>query len=149
MNVKAYVAVAVAATVSTSTAHWSTIISLWWSKVFAWCRSAWTSAASFFDAQGAAFVDLTLKSLLRSVRLFSSDHLHEAKATALAGMWVAHDVALFDLSVFLEETGHLFFGQFRVNAGDEEIRARIDGLFVVVVSVRLMATAQKNQYCKF
>ena len=41
-------------------------------------------------------------------------------------MWVKHDLAFLDITVFLEETSDFGLGKARVNAGDEKVRARVD-----------------------
>lgn len=48
-------------------------------------------------------------------------------------MWVTHDVALLDLSILLEQTGDFILAQAWVDAGDEEVGARVSGLVVVAV----------------
>lgn len=100
--------------------------SLWWSEVFAWSWRAWASTTRLLDAQRAALVDLALQCFLGSICLFCRHHLHEAKATALAGVWVAHDVALLDLSVLLKQAGDLLFSEAWVDAGDEEVGSWVD-----------------------
>jgi hexokinase len=67
-----------------------------------------------------------LESVLRSVGILRSDHLDESEATALAGVWVTHNVALLDSAVLLEEDGDLFLGQARVDASDEEVGTLVD-----------------------
>jgi hypothetical protein len=47
---------------------------------------------------------------------------------------VAHDVALLNLAVLLEETRNLFFAERWVDAGDEEVGARVAALIVFVVA---------------
>jgi hypothetical protein len=67
-----------------------------------------------------------LKGVLCSVCILGTDHLDEAEATALAGVWVTHDVALLDSAVLLEEDSDLFLGQARVDTSDEEVGALVD-----------------------
>lgn len=67
-----------------------------------------------------------MKGVLRSIRILGTDHLDESEATALAGVWVTHNVALLDSAVLLEEDGDLFLGQARVDTSDEEVGALVD-----------------------
>jgi hypothetical protein len=46
-------------------------------------------------------------------------------------MGVKHDLALLDITVFLEETGDFLFGEARVNTGDEEIGSRVDRTIIL------------------
>lgn len=105
--------------------------SLWWAKVLARGRGAWARATSLLNAQGAALNNLALEALLGSIGLLSSDHLDEAEATRLLGVWVKHDLALLDLTVLLEEASDLGLGQAWVNAGDEQVRSRVHGAIVL------------------
>jgi hypothetical protein len=102
------------------------LASLWWTKVLArgWGTRAGTT--SLLDAQGSTFNDLTLKTILGSISLLSSDHLDEAKATRLLGMGIKHDLAFLNIAVFLEETSDLLLGETRVDTGDEEVGAWVD-----------------------
>jgi hypothetical protein len=50
-----------------------------------------------------------LETLLGSVGLISSNHLDETKATGLLGVWIKHDLALLDITIFLEETSDFLF----------------------------------------
>ena len=75
-----------------------------------------------------------MKTLLGGVGLVSSDHLDEAKAARLLGMRVAHDVALLDLAVLLEQTSDLLLAQAGVDASDEEVGA---GVAAAILSTRL------------
>ena len=104
---------------------------LWWSKVLSWGWSAWAGAASFLDAQGAALNDLSLKTLLGSIGLLAGDHLDEAEATGLLGMWVKHDLALLNLTVLLKETGDLSLGETWVDTSNEEVGSWVDGAIVL------------------
>lgn len=99
---------------------------LWRSEVFAGSRSAWPSSARLLDAQRPAFVDFALEFLLGSVRILGSRHLNETEATALAGMRVPHDVALFHDAILSEQLSNLLFAETRVDAGNEEVGARVD-----------------------
>lgn len=54
-------------------------------------------------------------------------------------MRVTHDVALLHLAIFLEEAADLFLGESGVDAGDEEVGARVHS--VVVASVRWRAAS--------
>jgi hypothetical protein len=48
-------------------------------------------------------------------------------------MGVKHDRAVFDITVLLEEAGDVSFREARVDSGDEEIRAGVDGLIVSIL----------------
>lgn len=100
-------------------------------EVLSRSRGARPSATSLFNAESAAFNLLSLQALLSGVGLVRCDHFNEAKATRLFGMGVAHDLALLNLTVFLEKAGDLRFGQTRVNTSDEEVRARVDRTIVI------------------
>lgn len=58
-------------------------------------------------------------------------------------MWVTHDLALLDLSVLLEQAGDGLFGETRVDASNEEIRAWIYGTRVVVIIGRAVVGADE------
>ena len=102
------------------------LASLRWSKVLArgWGTRAGTT--SLLDAQGTAFNNLTLKTILGGIGLLSGHHLDEAKATRLLAVGVKHDLALLDITVFLKETSDLLLGKTRVDTGDEEVGAWVD-----------------------
>jgi hypothetical protein len=63
----------------------------------------------------------TLEALLGCVGLIGGDHLDETEAARLLGVRIAHDVALLDLAVLLEETRDLLLAKRRVDARDEEV----------------------------
>lgn len=48
-------------------------------------------------------------------------------------MRVTHDAALLDITVLAEQAANLILGQARVNASDEEVGSRVDGIFLVIV----------------
>ncbi len=102
-------------------AQWRT--SLRWTEVFAWSRRTRPAATRLLDAQCPAFMNLALQCLLGGVGLCCRHHLNEPEATALAGVWILHDVALLDGTVLAEECLDFILGQLGVNAGDEEIGA--------------------------
>jgi hypothetical protein len=114
----------VAVPVSTSTR--GAVLALGGTKVFARSRGPRASTPRLLDAERPTLVNLALEGILGGVRVLGSDHLDESEATALAGVWVTHDVALLDPSVLLEEDSDLFLGQARVDAGDEEVGALVD-----------------------
>jgi hypothetical protein len=107
------------------------LASLRWTKVFARSWSTWARTTSLLDAQSSAFNNLTLKSLLCGISLLSGDHLDETKATRLLGMGVKHDLALLDITVFLEETGDFLFGEARVNTSDEKVGSMVDRTIIL------------------
>jgi hypothetical protein len=82
-----------------------------------------------------------LKAIFCGVSLIRGDHLDETKATRLLAVGIAHDLAFLDLAVFLEQPGDLSLSEFRVNAGHEEIRARIDSAVVVFSAVLILGTS--------
>jgi hypothetical protein len=104
------------------------------SVILARSRSTRASTARLLDAQGSALVDFTLQTLLGSVGLIRGNHFDEAEAARLLRVWVAHDVALLDLTIFLEQTRNLLLAQTGMNTGDEEIGARVAA---AIVSARL------------
>jgi len=110
------------------------LTALRWAEVLAGSRGPGPSAPGLLDAESPALVDLSLKSILGSVGALRSHHLHKAETTALTSVWVAHDVALLDVAVLLEELADLVLVEARVDAGDEEIGARVDRLIVAVLT---------------
>jgi hypothetical protein len=99
------------------------LASLRWTKVLARGWGTRTGTTSLLDAQGTTFNNLTLKTILGGIGLLGGHHLDEAKATRLLGVGIKHDLALLDITIFLEETSDLLFGQARVDTGDEKIGA--------------------------
>jgi hypothetical protein len=67
-----------------------------------------------------------LKAILGGIGLLGGHHLDEAKATRLFGVGIKHDLALLDITVFLEETSDFLLGKARVDTGDEEVGAWVD-----------------------
>lgn len=115
-------------------------------EVFARGRSARTSAASLLNAQSSAFDDFVLKTFSRSFSLVRGDHLHKAESARFLGVRIAHDLALFDVAVFLEHLGDLVLAQAGVNAGNEEVGSRVHGSIVVIVfGTRWTARSTGNQ----
>jgi hypothetical protein len=80
-------------------------------------------------------MDLTLKALLGRVSLLSGNHLNETKAARVLCVRVAHDVALLDLAILLEETGDLFLGERGVDARHEQVGARVATTRLVIFLV--------------
>jgi hypothetical protein len=97
------------------------LTSLGRTKIFARRWSSRTSTTSLFNTQSASFDDFTLQPFLRSISLFGSDHLDEAKATRFFGMRIQHDRAALDLTVFVEKARDVGFGEARMYAGDEKV----------------------------
>src|SRR5262249_45680642 len=83
------------------------------------------ATAGLFNAQRAGFVHLTLETFTSGISSLGGDHLDEPKATRVTRGAVGPDVALLDLSIFLEKTSHVNFSETRVNAGDEEVGSRV------------------------
>lgn len=102
------------------------LASLRWTKVLARGWGTRSGTTSLLDAQGTALNDLALKTILGSIGLLSGHHLDEAKATRLLGMGIKHDLALLDITVFLEETSNLLLRKARVDTSDEEVGAWVD-----------------------
>lgn len=114
------------------------LTSLRWTKVFAWGGCPWLRATSLFDAQGAALVDFALKSVLGCIGLVRRDHLDETKTARFTGVWVTHDAAGLDISIFLKKALNLLLGKARVNASDEKVGASVGRVFFS--STRLRST---------
>jgi hypothetical protein len=102
------------------------LASLRWTKVLARRWGTRTGTTSLLDAQGTTFNNLTLKTILGGIGLLGGHHLDEAKATRLFGVGIKHDLALLDITVFLEETSDFLLGKARVDTGDEEVGAWVD-----------------------
>lgn len=106
-------------------------------------RSGSTRAGTtgLLDAQGPALVDFTLETLLGSIGLVRGNHLDEAKAARLFGVRVAHDVALLDLAILLEQTCDFLLAQTGMDTGDEEVGARVAA---AILSTRLFAISARS-----
>jgi hypothetical protein len=102
------------------------LASLRWTKVLARGRSTWAGTTSLLNAQSATFDNLTLKTFLGSIGLFSSNHLYESKATRLFAVRIKHDLALFNITIFFEETSDFDLRETRMNTSDEEVGTWID-----------------------
>jgi hypothetical protein len=120
------------------------LASLRGTEVLARGRRARAGTTSLLDAQSAAFNDLALKTLLGGIGLLSSDHLDETKATRLLGMGIKHDLALLDITVFLEETSNFGLSETRVDAGDEEVGAWVDRAVILRSSAFVLGRATEN-----
>jgi hypothetical protein len=103
-------------------------------EVLARSRGARADTASLLDVQGAALDDLTAQTLDGGISHVRGDHLDETEAARLARVGVLHDLALLDLAVLLEEAGDLGLLDARVDAGDEEVGARVEGALVVLAA---------------
>jgi hypothetical protein len=87
-------------------------------------------------------VDLALQTFLGSVCLLRCDHLDETETARLLCVGIAHDVALLNFTILLEETCDLVFSQTGVDAGDEEVGALVAALILLTVArLRRRATA--------
>jgi hypothetical protein len=100
-------------------------------------------------------VDFTLETLLGGVGLVGGNHLDEAEAARFLGVRVAHDVALLDLAVLLEQTCDLLLAQAGMDAGDKEVGAlvaaavciaRLRGRSAVYLSAAARAHRRKEQH---
>lgn len=85
-------------------------------------------------------MNLALQTLLGGVSLVRRHHLDEAEAARLLGVRVAHDVALLDLAVLLKETCDLLLAERGVDAGDEQVGARVAALVVLLPALWGWAT---------
>jgi hypothetical protein len=125
----------------------STLTAFGGTEVLSGSRSARTSTASLLDAESTALNHLTLKTLLGGISLVRGDHLDEAEATRLSSVGIFHDLALLDLTVLLKEAGNLCLLEARVDTGDEEVRARVDGTIIIVLGLLILhgSTASSGQ----
>jgi len=103
-------------------------------KVLARGRGAGTDTARLLNVKGAALDDLAAQALYGCIGHFGSDHLDEAETTRLARVRVLHDLALLHLTVLLEQASNLGLLQTRVDARDEEVRARVVSTIVILVA---------------
>ena len=46
-------------------------------------------------------------------------------------MGIKHDLALFDITIFLEEAGNFSLGETGVDSGDEKVGARVDSAVIL------------------
>jgi len=107
-------------------------------KVLARSRRARADTAGLLDVEGATLDDLTAQALHGSVGHLGGDHLDEAETTRLAGVGVPHDLALFNLAVFLEKTSDLRLLQARVDASNEEVGAGVGGAILLLVALIIL-----------
>jgi hypothetical protein len=110
-------------------------------KVLARCGSTRAGTTGLLNAHGAALNHLALETLLGGFGLLRSDHLDESKSTGLFGVRVAHDLALLNLAILFEHLGDLSLGQARVDSGDEEVGAGVDGTIIVVLGRSVLDVA--------
>jgi hypothetical protein len=66
-----------------------------------------------------------LETFASGISSLGGDHLDEPKAARVTRVRISHDIALLDLSIFLEETCHVNLTETWVNAGDEEVGSRV------------------------
>jgi hypothetical protein len=86
-------------------------------------------------------MDFTLETLFGGIGLVGSDHLDETEAARLLCVGIAHDVALLDLAVLLEQARNLLLGERGVDAGDEEVGALVAALILLLARNRGWTTA--------
>lgn len=122
-----------AATTTTTT---TAVVSLRGTEVFSRGWSPRSSTASLFNAQSTALIDLTLETTLGGISLFTGNHLNETEAARLASVGIAHNAASLDVSVLFKEATDLLFSEAGVNAGDEEVRAGVGGVFFILIIAR-------------
>jgi hypothetical protein len=79
---------------------------------------------------------VTLELILRQVCILRSRHLHKSEASALAGVWISHNVALLHYAVFSEQFSNLLLAETWVDAGDKEVGSRVDRVLRAAVLVR-------------
>jgi len=72
-----------------------------------------------------------LKTLLGSISLVGGDHLNETEATRFTSVWITHDVALLDITIFLEKAGHFLLGKTWVDTSDEKVGAWVDSTIIL------------------
>lgn len=100
-------------------------------KIFPRSRRSGSTATGFLDAQSATFNNFTLETFLRCISLVGSDHFDKPKATGLFSMRIVHDRAVFNVSVFLEQTRNVGFRESWRNASDKQIRSSIDSTLFI------------------
>jgi hypothetical protein len=127
----------VAATAATTTTPTIVIprtrISLRRAEVFARGWGSGAGTTSLLNAQSPTINFLALEAFLGSFGLVRSNHLDKPKATGFFRMGIAHDLALLDITIFLEHFRNLGFCQSRMNAGYKEVWARVDCAIVILM----------------
>lgn len=136
-SVTATAAAIVKSIIETTPTTGTCIFALGRAKVFARSRGAGTGTASLLDAQGATLDDFALKTLFGSIGHIRSHHLDESEATGFLAVGIAHNLALLDLTVLLEEARNLSLGQLRVDTSDEKVGSRVDGTIITTVIAHL------------
>jgi hypothetical protein len=101
-------------------------------KVLAGSRGARTSSTGLLNAQCSALDLLALEAFLGSLGLLGGDHLDKSETTGFLGVRVAHDLALLDIAILLKHLGDLGLGELGVDAGNEEVRARVYSTIIIV-----------------
>ena len=102
------------------------------SEVLSRSWSPGPGASSLLNAESTTLELLALESFLGGIGLFRGSHLDKAKTARFFGVRVAHDLALLDLAILLEETVDFGLSQFGMNAGDEQVRTGVHGTIVAV-----------------
>jgi len=82
-------------------------------------------------------MDFALKTFLGGISHVRRHHLNEAEATGLPSVRVAHDIALLDVAILLEQTSDLVLSKARMDSGDEEVRAGVARVVVLTLLARL------------
>ena len=113
------------------------LTSLGRAKVLARSGGTRASTAGLLNAQSSTLDNFTLETVLGSISLVRSDHLHEPKATRLLSMGVLHDLALLNLAILLEEAGDLSLGKLGVDTSDEEVGAGVDRTIFIPATILL------------
>lgn len=100
-------------------------------EVLARSRRARTGTTSLLNGKGASLELLTLQAVPSSIGLIGGHEVDKAEAARLLGVRVAHDLALLDIAVLGEESGDFILAELGVDAGDEQVGARVDGTLAV------------------
>jgi len=129
----------VAIVVSTTTASSASpeVLAFRRTEVFARSGCSWSGSAGLLDAQSPILMDFALKTFLGGISHVRSHHLDEAEASGLPSVRVAHDIALLDVAILLEQTSDLILGKAGMDSGDEEVRAGVARVVVLTLLARL------------
>jgi len=82
-------------------------------------------------------MNFTLQTFLGSVSLLRGHHLDETESTRFSGVRVAHDVALLDITIFLEKTSDLVFRETGMYASNKKIGAWVASVIILLLGARL------------
>jgi hypothetical protein len=82
-------------------------------------------------------MNFTLQTFLGSVSLLRGHHLDETESTRFSGVRVAHDVALLNITIFLEKTSDLVFRETGMYASNKKIGAWVASVIILLLGARL------------